>query len=109
MSLQTVRRGPVVAIRGTPYNICDDIPVLFADYLRAVVEALGTPRPRRLPAGLGRLLFGEVGRYIFRSLRVSNRRFKEAAGWAPEVRSILEGWPRIAAEWRVPTSAAAGG
>jgi nucleoside-diphosphate-sugar epimerase len=91
------------------YNICDDTPVPFAEYLRAVVEALGAPRPRRLPAALGRLLFGEVGRYIFRSLRVSNRRFREAAGWAPEVGSVSQGWPRIAAEWRVSAPAGAGG
>jgi len=91
------------------YNICDDTPVPFSDYLRAVVEALGTPRPLRLPAALGRLLFGEVGRFFFRSLRVSNRRFREATGWAPEVRSVSDGWQRIAAEWRVSTRAATAG
>jgi nucleoside-diphosphate-sugar epimerase len=84
------------------YNICDDTPVPFADYLRAAADALGAPRPRRLPAVLGRFIFGELGRYIFRSLRVSNRRFRETAGWAPEVTSVSEGWPRIAAEWSVP-------
>jgi nucleoside-diphosphate-sugar epimerase len=91
------------------YNVCDDTPVPFAEYLGAMGQALGVPPPRRLPAVLGRLLFGEVGRFFFRSLRVSNRRFKEAAGWAPEVKSVSEGWPRIAAEWRVSMPAAGAG
>ena len=89
------------------YNICDDLHVPFADYLRAIVEALRTPPPRRLPAALGRLLFGEVGRYVFRSLRVSNRRFREMAGWVPDAKSVFEGWRLIAAEWRVHTPASA--
>jgi nucleoside-diphosphate-sugar epimerase len=102
-------RAVVAALRVPAgiYNISDDAPVPFAEYLRAVAEALGARRPWRLPAPLGRLLFGEVGRYFFRSLRVSNRRFRDAAGWAPEVGSVSEGWPRIAAEWRAPAPAVA--
>jgi nucleoside-diphosphate-sugar epimerase len=100
----------VVAALAVPagiYNVCDDAPVPFAEYLRVVATSLGAPRPWRLPAVLGPMLFGEVGRYFFRSLRVSNRRFTEAAGWRPDVTSVSEGWPRIAAQWRTPASAAA--
>jgi len=102
----------VVAALSAPagtYNICDNTPVPFADHLRAVVEALGTSRSWRLPAALAPILFGEVGKYVFRSLRVSNRRFREATDWAPAVTSVFEGWPRIAAEWRLPTPAATAG
>ena len=91
------------------YNICDDAPVPSAEYLRSVVESHGAPRPWRLPAVLGPVLFGEVGRFFFRSFRVSNRRFKGAAGWGPEVASVSEGWPRIASAWRVPAPAAGTG
>jgi hypothetical protein len=35
---------------------------------------------------------------IGRSLRLSNRRFRAAAGWAPAVRAGLDGWSLIAAE-----------
>ena len=31
---------------------------------------------------------------------VRTGRFREAAGWAPEITSATEGWPRIAAAWR---------
>ena len=81
------------------YNVCDDDPVPFAGYLEAAAQAAGAPRPWRLPAWLGPVVFGEIARYFFRSLRVSNRRLKEAAGWRPEVPSALEGWPRVAGEW----------
>ncbi|HKX17260.1 MAG TPA: NAD(P)-dependent oxidoreductase [bacterium] len=81
------------------YNIADDVPVLFAAYLRIAARSLGVPRPWRLPRVLRPLLFGEMGRYLFRSLRVSNRRFRDAAGWAPEFPSASDGWARIAAQW----------
>jgi nucleoside-diphosphate-sugar epimerase len=90
------------------YNIGDDAPVPFGEYLRIVTESLGAPRPRRFPMIVGRVLFGELSRYFFRSLRVSNRRFKEVAGWTPDVRSVAEGWPRIVAAWRTPEAAAGG-
>ncbi len=91
------------------YNICDDTPLPFTEYLQVVARSLGAPRPRRLPAVLGPMLFGEVGKSFFRSLRVSNRRFKEASGWRPEVTSVSEGWSRMAAGWHVPTSAVVAG
>lgn len=92
------------------YNICDDGPVPFSAYLQIVAQSLGAPRPIRLPGILRPLLFGEVGRYLFRSLRVSNRRFRSAAGWAPEFASVSDGWPQIAAQWdvRAPAAGAAG-
>jgi nucleoside-diphosphate-sugar epimerase len=102
----------VAAALGVPagtFNICDDAPVPFTEYLRVAAESLGAPRPRRLPAMLGPVLFGEVGRFFFRSLRVSNRRFKGASGWRPDVASVSEGWPRTAAMWHVPRSALATG
>ena len=88
----------VAASLGVPagvYNVCDDAPVPFAAYLSAVAASLGAPAPRRLPMLLGRLLFGEAGRFFFRSRRVSNRRFKAATGWTPTMASVLEGWPTI--------------
>jgi 2-alkyl-3-oxoalkanoate reductase len=85
-----------LAVAAGVYNVCDDAPVPFAAYLSAVAASLGAPAPRRLPIMLGRLLFGEAGRYFFRSRRVSNRRFKAATGWSPTMASMLEGWPNIA-------------
>jgi hypothetical protein len=33
-----------------------------------------------------------------RSQRVSNAKFKQATGWAPQVRSQREGWPLVVAD-----------
>ncbi len=80
------------------YNACDDEPVPFAEYLRALTEAIAAPRPRRLPRLVGKWMMGGVWKYLSRSQRVSNARFKTAANWAPAVKSVREGWPLIAAE-----------
>jgi hypothetical protein len=32
-----------------------------------------------------------------RSLRVSNRRLREASGWAPRIRAATEAWEKVAA------------
>lgn len=82
------------------YNICDDQPVLFAEYLRALATAAGAKKPLHLPAFLGPVAFGQAWRYFSRSQRVSNAKLKRATHWTPEVRSVLEGWPLVAAELR---------
>jgi nucleoside-diphosphate-sugar epimerase len=79
------------------YNVSDDEPVPFAEYLRTLTQALHAPQPRRLPAFLGKWLFGAVSQYLSRSHRVSNARLKEVSSWRPSVKSVAEGWPRVAA------------
>ena len=37
-------------------------------------------------------------KYFSRSLRVSNARLKEVSNWKPDVKSVAEGWPLVAAE-----------
>lgn len=78
------------------YNVCDDEPVLFAEYLRALAAAAGTKKPLHMPAFLGPVMFGQVWKYFSRSQRVSNAKLKRAAHWEPHVKSALEGWPLIA-------------
>ena len=73
------------------YNVCDDEPVPFADYQRALTDAVGAPRPLHLPAVLGKWMFGEVWNYFSRSQRVSNKKLKDATGWKPSVPSVREG------------------
>jgi nucleoside-diphosphate-sugar epimerase len=79
------------------YNVCDDGPVLERDYVRAIADAFGFKRPRRVPVWLARRMAGTGGDYLTRSQRVSNRRFKEATGWAPIYPSVREGFRAIAA------------
>jgi UDP-glucose 4-epimerase len=70
------------------YNVADTEPATNAAIdaaLAAAVgaEALRTNPPQDVPQG--------------RSLRVSNRRLREAGGWAPSLRAGIEGWGRVAA------------
>ncbi len=88
----------VAAALGAPagiYSVCDDTPVTFAEYLETVAMAAGAPRPRRLPAVLGPLVFGVAWKYLARSQRVSNGRLKSVSGWAPAIRSVADGWPMV--------------
>ncbi len=80
------------------YNVADDEPIRFAEYMDALVKAAGAPKPLHLPALLGRWMFGEVWNYFSRSLRVSNAKLKQASKWKPSVPSAIIGWNRIAAE-----------
>ena len=80
------------------YNVCDDEPIAFAEYLRAAAAACGAPPPRRLPGFLGKVMFGAVWNYFSRSHRISNARLKSATNWRPSVRSAADGWPLVAAE-----------
>lgn len=73
------------------YNVVDDEPLTKREYARALAEAAET---RPWVCGPGRLgdLFGDRLASLTRSMRVSNRRFKEASGWEPRYRSAREGW-----------------
>ncbi len=79
------------------YNVTDENPVSFKNYLSALADAVHVPNPFRFPGVLGKATFGDTWRYLSRSQRVSNAKFKKAAGWKPTVASIAEGWPLVAA------------
>lgn len=76
---------------GGTYNIVDDTPLTKRAYADACAAAVG----RRLwvsgPGRLG-LLLGDRLTSITRSLRVSNKRFRDASGWCPRYPSALEGY-----------------
>ena len=70
------------------YNVADTDPATNAEIDAALaatvgVQALRPRTPQDVPQG--------------RSLRVSNRRLREASGWAPSLRAGTDGWGRIAA------------
>lgn len=79
------------------YNVVDENPVSFADYLHTLADAVHVPKPFRFPGALGKATFGGAWGYLSRSQRVSNARFKKASGWKPTVASVAEGWPLVAA------------
>jgi nucleoside-diphosphate-sugar epimerase len=79
------------------YNVADENPLTFNEYLLTLADAVHAPRPFRFPGVLGKATFGGVWSYLSRSLRVSNARFKKSSGWNPSVPSVTEGWPLVAA------------
>jgi nucleoside-diphosphate-sugar epimerase len=89
----------VLAMERAPagvYDAVDDEPLTRRDVARAVGVAVGH-RVVRLPWTVARLIGGDGAATVGRSQRVSNRRLREAAGWAPSVPDAREGFRRIAA------------
>ena len=78
------------------YNVVDDNPVTFAEYLRTLAAAVGAGKPMHLPGFLGGLMFGDVWKYFSRSQRVSNAKLKQTTDWQPAVPSVKDGWPLVA-------------
>ncbi|MBX6322459.1 MAG: NAD(P)H-binding protein, partial [Rhodospirillaceae bacterium] len=81
------------------YTVADDEPVTRAVYFGVLAQCLGLAPPRFLPDRAAPLL-GSLGRTLARSLRLSNRRLKEATGWRARLPSVREGWPATVAEMR---------
>jgi nucleoside-diphosphate-sugar epimerase len=80
------------------YDVVDDEPVRQRQLRTALAAAAGRRRVLSLPTWLIRIMAGPAGEVFTRSLRISNRRFKEATGWAPDVRSAVAGMALIGAQ-----------
>jgi nucleoside-diphosphate-sugar epimerase len=81
--------------RGAPgaYNIVDDEPAPVAQWLPALAEALGAPRPMRVPAFIARLLAGAYGvATMTRAQGAGNGLAKRELGWTPAHPSWREGF-----------------
>lgn len=81
-----------LTVPGGVYNVADDEPVTRADAGRIVANTLGVEPPRAVPRLL-RAATPSSAKLMMRSLRVSNRRFREVSGWAPAHPSIRGSWP----------------
>jgi nucleoside-diphosphate-sugar epimerase len=81
------------------YTVTDDEPVRRAVFFGSLAEDLGLRPPRFLPSWTTPL-FGSVGETAARSLRLSNRKLKNATNWAPRFRSVREGWPATLAQMK---------
>ncbi|MCW3028199.1 MAG: NAD-dependent epimerase/dehydratase [Solirubrobacterales bacterium] len=78
---------------GGPYNIVDDEPAAVSEWLPALAEALGAPRPWRVPAFIARPMAGSYGIGIMtRAQGASNELAKRELGWAPAHASWREGF-----------------
>ncbi|MBW3633939.1 MAG: hypothetical protein KY456_13030 [Chloroflexi bacterium] len=78
------------------YDAVDDEPLRQRQIKQALAAAVGGRRLISLPTWLVRLMAGPTGAALTRSLRISNRRFRDAAGWAPAVRNAAEGLDLVA-------------
>ena len=87
------------------YNIVDDDPARTSDFIPAIADALGAPRPLRIPAWLGRLLAGDVAVTMMTEGRgSSNAKAKRELGWQPIWPSWRDGF-RHGLDTPVPLSA----
>jgi nucleoside-diphosphate-sugar epimerase len=77
------------------YNVTEDEPATRRELAATLGAALGRRAGRALP-GAARL-GGEKTAYLSRSTRVSNRRFREASGWAPTYPTPAGGWEQVVA------------
>src|SRR5262249_62269918 len=99
----TYRQAPAAATvaalekgrAGQAYNIVDDEPVRWADYLDALGAELGVRRPWRVPTWTLRAI-PYLYTIMTTSMRVSNAKAKRELGWAPAVPTCREGIPLVA-------------
>ncbi|MET8909177.1 NAD(P)-dependent oxidoreductase [Micromonospora sp. NPDC004551] len=80
---------------GQAYNIVDDEPVRWGDYLDTLAAAFGARRPWRVPTWMLRPI-PYAHAMMTTSMRVSNAKAKRELGWAPAVPTYREGIPVIA-------------
>ena len=84
----------VVAALDVPpgtYNVCDETSTR-GEQAEALAQAVGVARLTAAPEALTKV--GPMS-YIARSMRVSNKRFKEVTGWEPRYPTTREGWPAV--------------
>jgi nucleoside-diphosphate-sugar epimerase len=77
------------------FAIVDDEPARTADWLPALAEALGAPKPRRVPAWLGHIAAGDAAVTMMTTSRgASNERARRVLGWTPQWPTWREGFRR---------------
>lgn len=79
------------------YDVVDDEPLTRDEIKRLIARAVGRKHLIAPPTLAVRVVAGKDAMFAARSLRVSNKKFKEATGWSPTVRNAREGWERITA------------
>ena len=93
-------RAVVAALQRAPsgiYDVVDDEPLQNRENVRELAKAVNGCNLRRMPASALRWMVGaSLMELLSRSQRVSNQRFKDSTGWAPQVPSARIGWSMIA-------------
>jgi nucleoside-diphosphate-sugar epimerase len=73
------------------YNIADDEPMRRGEWVRSLAVSAGIRPPKPLPRWVV-AVGGSLMQLLSRSLRISNRRFRTASGWAPRYPSAASAW-----------------
>lgn len=95
----------VAALHRAPsglYDVVDNEPIRQRQLKTALAATVGRRRLLSIPSWLLRMLAGPTGEALTRSLRISNRRFRDATGWAPSVRNAVEGLEMVASASALP-------
>ena len=80
------------------FNVVDDEPAPVRDWLPVYAQALGAPRPMRVPTPIARLAAGSHAVSVMTAQRgASNAKARRELGWAPEYASWREGFARALA------------
>jgi nucleoside-diphosphate-sugar epimerase len=75
------------------FNVVDDDPAPVSQWLPALAQALGAPRPMRVPAWLARLAAGPYGVQVMTAAQgASNSLARRALGFSPAYASWREGF-----------------
>jgi 2-alkyl-3-oxoalkanoate reductase len=94
--LEDAARATVAALANGAsgaYNIVDDEPAPVCEWLPALADALGAPRPLRVPAWLARPLAGSYGVMTMTTAQgASNALAKRELGWQPRRASWRQGF-----------------
>ena len=103
VAIEDAAQAVVAALEHAPadtFDIVDEDPPTTQEVNQVRAAAVGRKRLRSLPNFLLRQTMGnDILAAMTRSQRVSNRRFKEATGWRPQV-GLADGWQAIANEMR---------
>jgi nucleoside-diphosphate-sugar epimerase len=84
-----------LAAPGGVYNVVDDEPLQRGEIRSIMAKAANRSRLASIPRPVMRAVGGSAAALLMRSQRVSNRRLKEATGWAPQYPTLREGWPGV--------------
>lgn len=98
--IQDAASAVVAALHRAPsgtYDIVDDEPLDGRETAAALASAVDRRKLLQIPMTILRLSMGtRTISLLSRSLRISNRRFRQTTGWFPKVPSARIGWKLVA-------------
>jgi nucleoside-diphosphate-sugar epimerase len=96
VQVEDAAAATVAAIEGGApgiYNVVDDEPAPYGEWLPVFAEAIGAKRPWRVPVWLARLIAGPAAAAMSVELRgASNAKAKRELGWEPRYASWRQGF-----------------